>query len=46
LQGKHQLEDYTGMISRKAPTAVNPKIEDLKAGIKEVDLKVRVLEIP
>jgi replication factor A1 len=46
LQGKHQLEDYTRMISKRAPTVVNPKIEDLKAGMKDVDLKVRVLEIP
>ena len=46
LQGKYQLESYTRMISRKASTVVNPRIEDLRAGMKNVSLKVRVLEIP
>jgi len=46
LQGKYQLESYMRMISRKASTVVNPKIKDLRAGMKNVNLKVRVLEIP
>ncbi len=46
LQGKYQLESYMRMISKKASTVVNPKIKDLRAGMKNVNLKVRVLEIP
>ena len=46
LQGKYELENYTSMISKRASTVVNPKIEDLRAGMKNVDLKVKVLEIP
>ncbi len=46
LQGEYQLEDYSRMIPRRASTVVNPRIEDLRAGMKDVNLKVRVLEIP
>jgi len=46
LQGRYELENYTRMISRKASPVVNPRIEDLRAGMKNVNLRVRVLEIP
>jgi len=49
LQGKDELEDYMGAVSAKALLAkkvANPKIRDLKAGMKKASLKARVLEIP
>ena len=49
LQGKNELEDYMDMVHIKVPSveeAANPKIKDLKAGMKKVNLKTRVLEIP
>ncbi|NIO37461.1 hypothetical protein GTO27_07125, partial [Candidatus Bathyarchaeota archaeon] len=38
LQGKYQLENYARMISKRASTVVNPRIEDLRAGMKNVNL--------
>lgn len=46
LQGKYQLESYMRMISKKGPTVVNPRIKDLRAGMKNLKLRVKVLEIP
>jgi replication factor A1 len=49
LQGKNELEDYMKEVSTRAPSAkkvMNPEIRDLKAGMKKVSLRVRVLEIP
>ncbi|MDH5441241.1 MAG: OB-fold nucleic acid binding domain-containing protein [Candidatus Bathyarchaeota archaeon] len=51
LQGDNQLEDYMKMISSRAPSAKNSeaadrKIRNLKAGMKKINLKARVLEIP
>ena len=46
LQGKYPLESYTRMISKRASAVVNPRIEDLRAGMENVNLKVRVLEMP
>ena len=51
LQGKNQIDDYMRMISDRESSAknleaINPKIKDLKAGMKQVSLKARVLEIP
>jgi len=51
LQGNNQLEGYMKTISARASSAknleaVNPKIKDLKAGMKQVNLKAKVLEIP
>jgi len=51
LQGKNQLESYTKTISAETSSVknfkgANPKIGDLKAGMKRIDLKARVLEIP
>ena len=51
LQGKNQLESYTKMISAKTSSVenfkvVNPKIEDLKSGMRRINLKAKVLELP
>ena len=49
LQGKNELEDYMDMVHIKVPSVVeaaDPEIKDLKAGMKKVNLKARVLEIP
>jgi replication factor A1 len=51
LQGKNQLESYTKTIfarisSVKNFEGVNSKIGDLKVGMKKVNLKAEVLEIP
>ena len=51
LQGGNQLEDYMKMISSSAPSAkdfeaADRKIRNLKAGMKKINLKARVLEIP
>jgi len=48
FQRKNRLEDCIRMISAKASTAdiVNPKIEDLRAGMKRINLKAKVLEVP
>jgi len=48
FQSKNLLEDYVRMISATASTGdiVNPKIEDLRAGMKRINLKAKVLEIP
>jgi replication factor A1 len=49
LQGKNELESYVDMVNIRAPPverAAKPKIKDLKAGMKKVNLKARVLEIP
>ncbi|MCW4027849.1 MAG: hypothetical protein NWE76_10255 [Candidatus Bathyarchaeota archaeon] len=51
LQGKNQIDDYMRMISDRESSAKNfearnPKIKDLKAGMKQVGLKATVLEIP
>jgi replication factor A1 len=46
LQGNDGLEDYTRMISTvRGIKVAKPKIEDLKAGMKHVNLRVRVLDI-
>ena len=49
LQGKNQLESYTKTISAITSSAkfkvANPKIVDLKAGMKRVDLKAEVLKL-
>ena len=48
FQRKDPLKDCLQMISDRASTedVVNPKIEDLKAGMKRVNLSARVLEVP
>jgi replication factor A1 len=50
LLGKNQLENYTKTISAKTSVkkimGVNCKIEDLKVGMKRIDLKAKVLELP
>ena len=50
LQGNDQLEGYMKTISAELSVrnfeVTNPKIEDLKAGMKKVNLEARVLEIP
>jgi replication factor A1 len=49
LQGKGKLESYMDIVYIKAAPveeAANPKIKDLKTGMKGVNLKVRVIEIP
>jgi replication factor A1 len=49
LQGKNQLESYTKTISAITSSAkfkvANPKIVDLKAGMKRIDLKAEVLKL-
>jgi replication factor A1 len=48
FQRKNPLENYIRMISVTASRAdiINPKIEDLKAGMKQINLKAKVIEIP
>jgi hypothetical protein len=49
FQAEKQLESYVRSISAKKPSVrkvTNPKIEDLEAGMKNIDLKARVLDIP
>lgn len=52
LQGNNfQLEGYMKLVSARASSVknfevANPKIEDLKAGMKKVNLKARVLDVP
>jgi replication factor A1 len=50
LQGKNQLGSYTetllARISAKNHDSVTSKIGDLKAGMKKVNVKAQVLEIP
>nr|ADP09452.1 OB-fold nucleic acid binding domain protein [uncultured marine crenarchaeote E48-1C] len=52
LQGKNQLEDYTRTMQSRRASSVeshktgNHKINDLKAGMKQIDLKAKVLEVP
>ncbi len=50
LQGKNQLESYMKTISAKVSSVkkecANLKVKDLKAGMKKVSLKAKVLEIP
>jgi replication factor A1 len=49
FQREKQLESYiTTLQDRKAFTKkiLNPKIEDLRAGMKKIHLKAKVLEIP
>ena len=49
FQREKQLESYMKTISaRKSRTRkiLNPKIEDLRVGVKKVHLKAKVLEIP
>ena len=52
VQGKNQLEGYAKiLLSKKASQAksfelLNPRIKDLKAGMKRINLKAKVLEIP
>jgi len=49
LQGKNELEGYMDMVHIKAAPVeevANPRIKDLKTGMKGVSLKVRVIEIP
>jgi replication factor A1 len=50
LQGdKSQLEPYVKTFASRAPSTkenVKPKVKDLRAGMKKVNLKVKVLEIP
>jgi replication factor A1 len=49
FQAEKQLESYVRSISAKKPPVrkvTKPKIEDLEAGMKNIDLKARVLDIP
>ena len=52
LQGKNQLETYMRAIEPKSFVQtknsewVNPKIRNLKAGMKRINVKAKVLEIP
>jgi len=47
LRGTNQLEDYVRDISAvKTFEVADPKIEDLKAGMRNINLSARVLEIP
>jgi len=48
FQRKNPLEDCIRMISARASTAdvVKPKIKDLRAGMKRINLKAKVLEVP
>jgi len=50
LQGdRNQLEPYMNFIAASAPSVkkpVKPQIKDLRAGMKQVNLKAKVLEIP
>ena len=48
FQKKNPLEDCMRIMSTRASMEVvaNPKIKDLKAGMKHIDLKAKVLEVP
>jgi len=52
IQGKNQLEGYAKILrAKKASQAkscelLNPQIKDLKAGMKRINLKAKVLEVP
>ena len=52
VQGKNQLESYAKILrAKKASQAksfelLNPQIKDLKAGMKRINLKAKVLEVP
>jgi len=49
LRGKNDLESYTSMVYVKTSPlegAADQRIKDLKAGMKKVNLKAKVLEIP
>ena len=52
LQGSNQLESYMRAMQPRRVSSVksyegaNPRIKDLKAGMKQINLKARVLEIP
>jgi replication factor A1 len=50
LQGdKRQLEPYMKTLAARAPSTeevAKPKIKDLRAGMKKVNLRVKVLEFP
>jgi hypothetical protein len=50
LQGdKNQLEPYVKTLASRTPSTkenAKPQIKDLRAGMKKVNLKVKVLEIP
>ena len=49
LNGENELKNYVDNVYVKAPRvaeAANLKIKDLKAGMKRVSLKARVLEVP
>ena len=52
LQGNNQLERYMRTMHPRRASSVksyegaNPRIKDLKAGMKRINLKARVLEIP
>ena len=47
LRGTNQLEDYMKDISAARDFQVaEPKVEDLKAGMKHINLSARMLEIP
>ena len=46
LQGNTQLEPYMKQIYVRDPRIRSPRIKDLKAGMKKVDLKAKVLQIP
>jgi replication factor A1 len=48
FQRKNPLEDYMRMISNRVSTedVINPKIEDLKAGMKRINLIAKVVEVP
>jgi replication factor A1 len=48
LQGKDQLASFaktTSVITSSVEKVVNPKIVDLKAGMKRIDLKAEVLKL-
>ena len=52
LQGSNQLESYMRTMQPRRASSVksyesaNPRIENLKAGMKRINLKAKVLEIP
>jgi len=48
FQRKNPLEDCIRMISTRASTedVVNPKVKDLRAGMKRISLEAKVLEVP
>lgn len=49
MQRKNDLEDYMRVVSDRTASSKkvrNPKIKDLKAGMRKVNLRAKVLEIP